>query len=1272
MTRFLLFVGCCLFAFLTFAQTPISGIINDYTTISAINSCGNGLTVGDSQGFAIGSEVLIVQMKGAQIIETNTATFGNISNLNQAGHYELAKIVAISGNEVQLENTLIHNYQMNGRVQMVSCPQYTNAEVIAPLTPAPWNGQIGGILALKVTNEMTFSADIDLRNTGFRGGASTVVNDNNCSWTFNVTDYFYDSNNWRGSFKGEGIADFINNKEAGRGPQANGGGGGNDHNSGGGGGANGSDGGQGGENEEPSLFGCDGHFPGIGGRGLNPDTTQLFLGGGGGSGHTNNNLETDGGIGGGMAFILANKIIANNHSILASGESPDLNISQDGAGGAGAGGSIVLLGNEISGDLNIDLNGGTGGSISVNGSNRCMGPGGGGGGGRLLTNLVGNPMLSVSKNGGQSGLLINSSNSCNNSSLGATAGSNGTIESLFALPQSDMETIFITNQPTDQTACVGTSFTIATAAEGNNLTYQWQFNDGSGFQNLANGVNFQGAQTLNLMVVNAPSSIDDWQFRLVVNSVCFGSQTSDEILVSIQDVLQITNQPTSDQYCEGEQVAFQLVAEGVGLTYQWQVDIGSGFMDLMNGGIYSGAMSANLTVGPVNTMLNELVFRCIVEDDCGENVASNSVVLTVDPLPTAAFSFNTDGLEVTFDNLSMDGNSYTWNFGDNNSSNTFDPVHTFAQSGTYNVELTVLNDCGDDVVIVPITLLQGALPVANFTSDVTAACAPSLVQYINNSSGNASAYEWSFPGGNPSSSTLLNPLVSYPNSGSYTASLIAFNQFGSDTVLVSNYMVVNGLPSSDFSVSNVGNSFSFTNNSSNATTYQWVFGDGSTSMEANPTHTYTTGGIFVVTLTATNVCGSSDFALPVEALDQPIANFEATIQSGCAPLTVQFQDQSTNAVGSWGWTFTGGMPMTSTDPNPQIVYPNAGSFPVSLIVSNAVGNDEMTIGNYINVATVPTPGFSFNVNGNTVDFANLSNNATSYSWDFGDNNSSNLADPSHTFLSSGMYVVVLTAINSCGMESVTQTIEIEESFLVNFTSNFTEACAPFVFNFTDLSSSSANSWNWSFLGGTPASSNEQNPTVVYAEPGEYNVTLETSNGLQSNSLTIDNYLTLIESPLANFTYSLDGNTVTFTNNSTNATSYEWDFGDGTTSTEPNPMHEFVPGVYTVTLMADNGLCSSFLIETIDVNATATYELANGGKVRFYPNPTQDEVYISFEEGFSGAAELSLQSMSGQVIQNWTLQGENTFQLNLANWPVGIYILRLNHEGQQLVERLVKY
>ncbi|MBX2903450.1 MAG: gliding motility-associated C-terminal domain-containing protein [Chitinophagales bacterium] len=440
-------------------SNPISGIINTYTAVTDINPCTNTITVGNPSGFNAGSRVLVIQMKGAAIDTSNTTSFGNIINYNNAGNYEFGYIQSINGNQITLQNMLQRNYSVSGIVQLVHVPQYSGNVFVAnnAITCQPWNGTTGGIIALEASGLVVLQADIDASNKGFRAG---VANDNS-PYICGQQDYFYPSNSSFGGRKGEGIFELPNTIINGRGKNTNGGGGGNDTNSGGAGGGNFGTGGRGGN----QWTGC-ANLPigGDGGTNLTYSNTanKIFLGGGAGGGHQNDATATPGTNGGGIIIIQCNGIAANGGGIKSFANNA-VQASTDGSGGAGAGGTVLLQTNNITGNLTIDVHGGRGGD------NTSHGTGGGGGGGIVwsTTTLPGNVVLNLA--GGQPGF-----HSGTNGNHGATAGNNGGAISGLTFIESTIPFTPLVKPVATATSnvCVGDSILLSVDTVPN-VVYSW-------------------------------------------------------------------------------------------------------------------------------------------------------------------------------------------------------------------------------------------------------------------------------------------------------------------------------------------------------------------------------------------------------------------------------------------------------------------------------------------------------------------------------------------------------------------------------------------------------------------------------------------------------------------------------------------------------------------------------------------------------------------------------------------------------------------------------
>ncbi|MEM7573055.1 MAG: T9SS type A sorting domain-containing protein [Bacteroidota bacterium] len=457
-------ISCfCCFSFLFFlgpllGQTNISGIINQYSAVTAIDLPNNTLTLSAPGSFAEGDNALLIQMQGASIVAGDSPSFGEITAYGGAGNYELVKVCAVIGNDVVLEDNLVNSdYAVNSRLQLVSVPDYNDATVVAPLSGQAWNGSTGGVLALTVKNVLTVNADINMDGKGYRGG-EFEDGDFNCNWTSNIDNRYYSTPDFGGR-KGESFADYIANREYGRGTQGSGGGGGNDHNSGGGGGANGGAGGQGGENREPGFFNCDGEFQGTGGRLPDLTASRIFMGSGGGAGHGNNDVGTSGGHGGGIIIIIAtNLTTSSSATISANGNDVPITNGQDGGGGGGGGGSIQLEIAQLSSAISLSVTGGQGGDTDNQNNNRCFGPGGGGGGGLIRATV--SPLSSqMDLAGGAAGQRFNSTaNNCMGNGNGEPeAGDDGQVQSFF-IPRGNVPAPACLSLPVSWESIRGTAF----------------------------------------------------------------------------------------------------------------------------------------------------------------------------------------------------------------------------------------------------------------------------------------------------------------------------------------------------------------------------------------------------------------------------------------------------------------------------------------------------------------------------------------------------------------------------------------------------------------------------------------------------------------------------------------------------------------------------------------------------------------------------------------------------------------------------------------------
>lgn len=226
---------------------------------------------------------------------------------------------------------------------------------------------------------------------------------------------------------------------------------------------------------------------------------------------------------------------------------------------------------------------------------------------------------------------------------------------------------------------------------------------------------------------------------------------------------------------------------------------------------------------------------------------------------------------------------------------------------------------------------------------------------------------------------------------------------------------------------------------------------------------------------------------------------------------------------------------------------------------------------------------------------NSTGNPVSWNWNLGNGTISTLQNPSTTYLNSGSYTVTLTVTDANGVtntKTITNYITAVPTPTVNFVASDTIAqCTPKTIQFTDLTnvgSSGAATYFWDF--GDGFTSTAQNPTHTYSTPGNYSVTLSVTNSSNCTKIfTKSNYIHIVNKPVVNFNASLTGSctvplTVNFTNTTTGATTYSWNFGNSATSVATNPSATYTaPGSYTVTLIGSNGGCSDTNVKTAFIN-----------------------------------------------------------------------------------------
>jgi len=379
----------------------------------------------------------------------------------------------------------------------------------------------------------------------------------------------------------------------------------------------------------------------------------------------------------------------------------------------------------------------------------------------------------------------------------------------------------------------------------------------------------------------------------------------------------------------------------------------------------------------------------------------------------------------------------------------------------------------------------------------------------------------------------------------------------------------------------------------NPASRQWDFGDGTGSVELNPTHVYASPGFRRVTLSIANGTVSRRTSRMLAVMPAELAaSFVFSPTTPGPGQIVQFADTSSGNPTSWSWNF--GDSSTSTLKNPSHAFARAGSYVVSLISTSSTGSKQASKTVTVASMSVLTSSFAFapvlpSV-GQAVQFTDTSTGSpTSWSWNFGDGATSATRNPSHAYTTAGAKTVTLTVTNNSGTNTSSQSLTVAAALTASFTFSPTSPVTGQSVQFTDMSSGNPASWSWTF--GDGSTSTLQNPSHAYTTAGTKTVTLTVTNNSGTNmaSRTVT-----VSAPLAaSFSFSpsspVTNQSVQFTDTSTGSPSiWQWTFGDGSTGTTQNPSHTYsTAGSYSVTLTIMNASGQNSVTRTVTVTAASS-------------------------------------------------------------------------------------
>ena len=790
----------------------------------------------------------------------------------------------------------------------------------------------------------------------------------------------------------------------------------------------------------------------------------------------------------------------------------------------------------------------------------------------------------------------------------------------------------VVNFSNDSIACKNLPVTFSNSTTGASF-YSWNFGDSG---------------TSGSTSPNHPyNSIGIYTVTLIASS---GAGCSD----SISDVIEIIDAPvtaftsTPDSGCSPLNVVFANNTSGGFTNFNW--NFGNGITST-----FTTPDTITFNQGQFDTTY---IVTLTATNICG--TSSHTDTILVKPKPIINFGTNVSSgcspLPIFFSNTSTGSASqYIWNFGDGtaNSNLVLPSSHTFftgANDTTYTITLIGINYCGSDTASTSILVHPNTVN-SFFNTSVTSGCAPLSVNFTNFSTG-GTIFSWDFGDGNfLGAQNFANHIYTTP--GTYVCSLMVNNGCSFDTSTIN--ITVHPGPNLSFNMVTTPacakNPVQFANNSQNGTTFTWLFGDGNSSPNTNPTNTYLNGGTYTVTLIGTSTTfGCVDSITNVITIDS-LPNILVTPSDsvGCRPLLVNFINNSTNS-NFYSWNFKDGN--TSPAISPVNTFDTTGTFNVSLIVENFVGcKDSIKIP--IVVYPKPTAGFSLNPNFSCTVPVNVSpqNNsvgAIGYAWNFGNGSLSNQTNPTTTYNNFGIDTIQLIVSNTYNCsDTIAKLFYATQPPQISFDPDTATGCKPFVVSFTN-NTPGTNTYHWYFGNGD--STTNINPTCIYYNEGVYNVTLVANNQFCTNSDTVFNSITVYPKPTSDFSFEqlyIDGKpngTIQFTNLCQNSLNYVWNFDDGDTTHAYSPTHQYQSlGNYFVSLVSFNEFgCSDTSTKLVVPDYFAALHIPNA----FMPNnPAGGDSRLFLPKG------KSLISYEMQIFNTWGVKIFETNKLDANGSPV---------------------
>ncbi len=570
---------------------------------------------------------------------------------------------------------------------------------------------------------------------------------------------------------------------------------------------------------------------------------------------------------------------------------------------------------------------------------------------------------------------------------------------------------------------------------------------------------------------------------------------------------------------------------------------------------------------------------------------------------------------------------------------------------------------------------------ANFTADDTNINLGESVNFTDVSTGSPTSWTWTFEGGTPGShSGQTPPPIQYNTEGTWDVTLVVSDGTDTDTEIKTDYITV-----MDCNITTFPYFEDFENNGSipdcwtqeyisgGNVDWQFITGNG----DSNPGSAHS--GIYNACLKDDDT-GEDKTILVTPPLD--LSSYTSAqisfwhTQELWSPdqdeLSIYYRDSETS---SWVLlhTYNGNISSWTKD---SVTLTNLSStyyvgFEGNALYGYGVCLDDVEITGSTDAITANFSGDP--LSGNyplPVSFSDLSSGTIdSWDWDFGDGNTSTVQNPEHTYADPGLYTVTLVVTGPSGSDDEVKTDYIEVTHpapVADFQGVPTSGNIPLTVSFTDLSTGEIDVWEWNFGDGN--TSTEQNPEHTYTDAGTYTVSLIVDGPGGTDTLTKTDYIFATELiPDADFegtpTTGEAPLVVNFTDLSTgNITDWNWDFGDGGSSAEQNPSHEYqTPGNFTVSLEVTGPGGTDTEIKTDYILIPVGIGEETSEVIIVFPNPANDILNIVFQA--TGDRTVSLKNINGDEV--YTIKtSEKELRINVQDYSSGMYTIAIR-EGNTI-------